>query len=470
MEEIKYRREDEMKDSGIEWLGKIPKEWEVKKLKYIFESVKNGIWGDDEKGDENDVFCIRVTNFNRDKSIVEMDNLTVRNLDKYKQKDYLLKKNDLLIEKSGGGDNQPVGFVAIYNSNVPAIYANFMARIVINQKNDNRYILYYLSTLYNKRINTKHINQTTGIQNINTTSYFDEKIGIPKILEQEKIANFLDIKTSQFDSIISKKEKLIEKLEEAKKSLISEVVTGKVKIVDGEIVERKADEMKDSGVEWLGMIPKDWEVKRLKYLAECYPSNVDKKSRPGEKEVKLCNYTDVYYNDFIIDELDFMKATASDSQIIKYSLNKGDIVLTKDSESPDDIGVASYVDECIDNLVCGYHLTIVKMHKKYYSLYFYYLLQTAGVKNYFGTVANGITRFGIGVSGFKDLIVCIPSNKEQREISKYLRQQIEKNTTIINKTKTQIQKLKEAKESLISEAVTGKIDLRDWEIREVDES
>lgn len=119
MERIKYRREDEMKDSGIEWLGKIPKEWEVKKLKYIFESVKNGIWGDDEKGDENDVFCIRVTNFNRDKSIVEMDNLTVRNLDKYKQKDYLLKKNDLLIEKSGGGDNQPVGFVAIYNSNVP---------------------------------------------------------------------------------------------------------------------------------------------------------------------------------------------------------------------------------------------------------------------------------------------------------------------------------------------------------------
>ena len=108
------------------------------------------------------------------------------------------------------------------------------------------------------------------------------------------------------------------------------------------------------------------------------------------------------------------------------------------------------------------------MHKKYYSLYFYYLLQTAGVKNYFGTVANGITRFGIGVSGFKDLIVCIPSNKEQREISKYLRQQIEKNTTIINKTKTQIHKLKEAKESLISEAVTGKIDLRDWEIREVD--
>ena len=85
--------------------------------------------------------------------------------------------------------------------------------------------------------------------------------------KQEKIANFLDEKTSQFDLIISKKEKLIERLEEAKKSLISEVVTGKVKVVktdDGyELIKRSSEEMKDSGVEWLGEIPKDWEVKKL---------------------------------------------------------------------------------------------------------------------------------------------------------------------------------------------------------------
>ena len=90
--------------------------------------------------------------------------------------------------------------------------------------------------------------------------------------EQEKIANFLDEKASQFDLIISKKEKLIERLEEAKKSLISEVVTGKVKVVkndDGyELVKRNNEEMKDSGVEWLGEIPKDWEVKKLKYITD----------------------------------------------------------------------------------------------------------------------------------------------------------------------------------------------------------
>lgn len=459
MEEIKYRREDEMKDSGIEWLGKIPKEWEVKKLKYLVNHLNGYAFKSDNFIDQG-VPVIRIGDISDNINFDETKKVEKHDI----YKPYIIKKGDILVALTGA----TIGKSTYFNYDNIA-YLNQRVGIFRSYKFNQKLIYYWIKT----NMITEYIRlicSGSAQDNISNSDIAKFSITLPDTIMQQKIANFLDIKTSQFDSIISKKEKLIEKLEEAKKSLISEVVTGKVKIVDGEIVERKADEMKDSGVEWLGKIPKDWEVKRLKYLAECYPSNVDKKSRPGEKEVKLCNYTDVYYNDFIIDELDFMKATASDSQIIKYSLNKGDIVLTKDSESPDDIGVASYVDECIDNLVCGYHLTIVKMHKKYYSLYFYYLLQTAGVKNYFGTVANGITRFGIGVSGFKDLIVCIPSNKEQREISKYLRQQIEKNTTIINKTKTQIQKLKEAKQSLISEAVTGKIDLRDWEIREVDES
>lgn len=442
MERIKYRREDEMKDSGIEWLGKIPKEWEVKKLKYIFESVKNGIWGDDEKGDENDVFCIRVTNFNRDKSIVEMDNLTVRNLDKYKQKDYLLKKNDLLIEKSGGGDNQPVGFVAIYNSNVPAIYANFMARIVINQKNDNRYILYYLSTLYNKRINTKHINQTTGIQNINTTSYFDEKIGIPKILEQRKIANFLDIKTSQFDSVISKKEKLIEKLEEAKKSLISEVVTGKVKIVDGKIVERKPEEMKDSGVEWLGKIPKDWEVKKLKYIASLRSGRTitnDSIEEEGRYPVYGGNGLRGYTN--------------------QYTHNGDYILIGRQGALCGNINYAQ------DRFWASEHAVVVNLVKDVNYIWLGELLRTMNLNQYSISAAQP----GLSVGMIENLYIPYVEKRLQDEISIFLKKYLEEFGGIISRLNKQIQKLKEAKESLISEAVTGKIDLRDWEIREVNE-
>jgi type I restriction enzyme S subunit len=233
------RDESEMKDSGVEWLGKIPEDWDTLRLKLLFKKVKNGIWGDEEKNNSNDVFCIRVTNFNRTKNDVDIEDLTIRNLDKIKQKEYLLDKNDLLIEKSGGGENQLVGFVVIYNKDIPAIYANFMARIVVKKQYDNKYLLYYFRHLYDLKVNYKHIKQTTGIQNIDTNSYLDEKIGIFDINEQQKISNFLDYKTSKFDSIIEKKAKLIEKLKKAKQSLISEAVTGKIDLRDWEIKEIK---------------------------------------------------------------------------------------------------------------------------------------------------------------------------------------------------------------------------------------
>ncbi len=226
----RYRKDDELKDSGVEWIGKIPKDWETLKLKRITQSVKNGIWGDDEQHNSDDIQCIRILNFDRNKMQVNIDDLTVRNIPKEKQKGYLLNKGDLLIEKSGGGEKNPVGFVAIYNHTLPAVYANFMAKISLNDKADSSYIRYICSNIYNKRIHMDSVNQTTGIQNLDTERYFSRVIAIPNIKEQEKIANFLDKKTSQFDSIISKKEKLIERLQEAKKILISEVVTGKVKV------------------------------------------------------------------------------------------------------------------------------------------------------------------------------------------------------------------------------------------------
>ncbi|MDL0413867.1 restriction endonuclease subunit S, partial [Clostridioides difficile] len=125
------------------------------------------------------------------------------------------------------------------------------------------------------------------------------KIPIAFNLDQEKIANFLDEKTSQFDSIISKKEKLIERLEEAKKSLISEVVTGKVKVVktdDGyELIKRSSEEMKDSGVEWLGEIPKEWDIKRLRFLGKLQ-NGISKSSDSFGYGYPFVSYSNVYRN------------------------------------------------------------------------------------------------------------------------------------------------------------------------------
>src|ERR1017187_8622662 len=119
-------------------------------------------------------------------------------------------------------------------------------------------------------------------------------------------------------------------------------------------------EYKDSGVEWLGDLPGHWEVKRLKQACHVFPSNVDKKSHDGETSVNLCNYTDVYYNDTITADMEFMAATASTDQIAKFTLRAGDTIITKDSETADDIAIGAYVPADLPGVICGYHLSMVR--------------------------------------------------------------------------------------------------------------
>jgi len=117
---------------------------------------------------------------------------------------------------------------------------------------------------------------------------------------------------------------------------------------------------KDSGVEWLGEIPEHWDLRRLKTVAAIQLSNVDKKSLEGQEAVRLCNYTDVYYHDRITPDLDFMAATATPEQIARFSLRKGDVLITKDPESWTDIAVPAVIAEDLPRVLCGYHLAHIR--------------------------------------------------------------------------------------------------------------
>lgn len=111
---------------------------------------------------------------------------------------------------------------------------------------------------------------------------------------------------------------------------------------------------KDSGFEWLGQIPAHWQLRRLKTIARVQLSNVDKKSVDGEQQVSLCNYVDVYHNDYIRPDMEFMQATATPEQIRKFSLRRGDVLITKDSESWLDIAVPALVVADLPHVLCGY--------------------------------------------------------------------------------------------------------------------
>ena len=148
-------------------------------------------------------------------------------------------------------------------------------------------------------------------------------------------------------------------------------------------------------------------MKKLKYVADANPSNINKKSKDTEDAVLLCNYVDVYKNEFINNELSFMKATANEDQIKKFILEKGDVIATKDSESPDDIANSALVVEILDDVVCGYHLTHIKpkdIHGEYLFRYF----QTKYLNSYFEVSANGVTRYGLSVNKFKSALTLNP--------------------------------------------------------------
>lgn len=155
----------------------------------------------------------------------------------------------------------------------------------------------------------------------------------------------------------------------------------------------------------------------LSDVCEVISSPVDKKTKDGEIPVRLCNYTDVYYNSVIKNDMKFMIASATESEISKFSLQPGDVVITKDSESPDDIAVPALVDTEVSDLVCGYHLIILRPKKAIYGAYLNHLLSTKDVRRRFFRVANGITRFGLPIGEVKDLKLQLPPIEEQRRIA-----------------------------------------------------
>jgi type I restriction enzyme, S subunit len=213
-------------------------------------------------------------------------------------------------------------------------------------------------------------------------------------------------------------------------------------------------------------VPAHWEVKRLKFTARVFPSSVDKKEYPDEVSVRLCNYTDVYYNDVITGDMDLMGATASVEQVEKFTLHKGDVIVTKDSETPDDIAISAYVPSDLPGVVCGYHLSIVRSKPGVCGAFVKRLFDSHGIRVQTEIAAKGLTRVGLSQGAFDDLLVPLPCREEQENIAKFLDSETAKIDSLIEQQKRLITLLQERRSALISAAVTGKIDVRRYTTRE----
>jgi len=204
----------------------------------------------------------------------------------------------------------------------------------------------------------------------------------------------------------------------------------------------------------IAKLPAGWGHRRLKEVADVVPSNVDKHSVEGQAAVRLCNYVDTYKNERITSSIEFMQATATSAQIERLSLKKGDITITKDSESPWDIAVPAYIAEDMEGLVCGYHLSKISpvegiMDGGYLS----WALRSRTVNIQFALSAQGITRYGLSSSGLADGVVPMPPLEDQVAIASYLDAETKRIDGLIEEKQRLSGVLGELRASVMGEAI-----------------
>ncbi len=215
---------------------------------------------------------------------------------------------------------------------------------------------------------------------------------------------------------------------------------------------------------WLEEIPEHWDLRRLRTVTHLRVSNVDKHVTKGETAVRLCNYVDVYKNDQIDNSLDFMHATATGEEVERFRLEKGDVLITKDSEAWDDIGVPALVTEPASDVISGYHLALLRPRSDaLLGAYLFRALQSNALKHQFHVEAKGVTRYGLSHAGIKSVRLPLPPLSEQTAIARFLDRADERIQRYTCAKQKQIALLREQKQAVIHQAVTGQIDVRTGE-------
>ncbi len=408
---------DEYKDSGVDWIGDVPCNWQRTRIKFGIRRSTAGVWGNDEKGNGDDVICFRIADFDYPHGVLKFDNITLRNIERNQLEGRLLSYGDLLIEKSGGGDTTPVGRVVRVNYKGKATYSNFIHSVTLNEKLDSNFMYYYFYFLYSNKVNLLFFNQTTGLQNLKVSDYLSQSIYIPPINEQQAIANYLDKQCSKIDKAIATQEKRIELLRELKQTIITDAVTRGI---------NPNVKMKDSGVEWIGEIPSHWKVIPFKHCM-AINNGRDYKSIQTEEGYPVMGSGGQF---------------ACASQFI-YD---GEVVL---------LGRKGTIDKPL--YFKGRFWTVDTMFyaipKRDFCCRFMYYLALTFPYDYYATstALPSMTQSDLGNNP-----ISIPNLMEQQSIANYLDKQCSKIDKVISAQENRIDLFREYKQSLITEVVTGK--------------
>lgn len=409
----------EMKDSGIEWVGKVPATWKIMPNKYIMTKKKVI----KEVYDDENIISLSMNGvIVRD---LEAGGKMPKTFDGYQ---LVYPGNLLMCLFDYDVTPRCIGLIKDYGVTSPA-YSQF---VMNNGNYSGYYYYYYLMVDHTKALlhlakNLRH-------------SFTEEQLGailapVPTIEEQQQIADYLDTQCSEIDATAEDIQKEISLLEEYKKSVITEAVTKGL---------NPDAEMKDSGIAWIGEIPKDWKVDKIKYhLKRNEPKN------PGNAIV-LSVYRD--YGVVPKDSRDDNhNVTSEDTSKYKY-VKKGQLVINKMKAWQGSLAVSDY-----DGIVSPAYFIYDFIDEEYNHKYFHYLVRSC-YKEEFKRISGGIRegQWDLSPEGFSNTLVLLPSIEEQNEILDYILQKEIEIDVIIADKKRQRGILAEYKKSLIYEYVTGK--------------
>lgn len=431
------------KPSNVGWLGDIPDHWMAKRLKFLIrEPLKYGANEAAELTDPELPRYIRITDVRDDGSLREE---TFRSLPQDVAANYLLSNGDILLARSGA----TVGKSFIYKPSWGvAAYAGYLirARISDDMNADFAY-LFLQSDCYWQWLNSVFIQAT--IQNVSAEKYANLFIPIPPIGEQGAIARFLDFKTAQIDALIAKKKILLDKLAEKRTALISHAVT---KGLDPSVP------MKNSGVTWLGDIPAHWDIKRLKFVGKTR-YGLGEPPQKLDGGIPFIRATDIYRG-----EIDGAKVQTVDPDCVPWSRNPTlkakDILVVRSGAYTGDSAI---VPAKWEGSIAGYDMvyTAEGALPEYIALN---LLTKHVLNGQIYLAKNRAAQPHLNAEELGDVVIALPPPDEQVEIVAYIEEEAKKLAIQCDLVISVVEHLHEYRSSLITNAITGRIDVRDFEI------
>lgn len=415
----------EMKDSGIEWIGKIPKEWGIVKFKYLHNGLNTGEAIDKEYWESdaglNAFYTAGLTPIRTGYS----------NFPTWKE----TGENDLLLARNG----TPYVYLPVSK----AYYTDHIIRAAMSSLVNRRFIRYCLQ----QSIASIAVD-SVSIPTWSATLWNNQILTWPSVIEQERIAAFLDAECAEIDAVLEKTRASIEEYKKLKQAVITQAVTKGI---------RGDRPMKDSGIEWIGDIPESWEVSSVRYIGQLQ-NGISKGGEFFGKGFPFVSYGDVYKNYELPHSVSGLIDTTEDERAT-YSVEYGDIFFTRTSETIEEVGFSCVCKRSIPNATfAGFIIRLRPFcaDEKILTDYAKYYFRGEHIRAYLVKEMNLVTRASLGQTLLKGMSVIVPPKSAQKEIAEYLDDKCADIDALIAKKQQYLTEIENYKKSLIYEYVTGK--------------